>query len=649
VFRLSGLAPGRYRLTASADGLASSTPVDAVVRAGSTAFNTIIRVAKTAHVTGRVVMAGEPIAGARVSASRNGEQVGAASYSQRDGSFTLTGLPTGPTALAAWPFDVTSPSSLNVDGAGVDNVVVEVAKRASIRGKVTRQGTPVPGAEVLVPRVLAVKADVDGNYVLDGLTPGQVQMSAGDSTIKAFTTKTVSLKAAEDKTVDIELDLAGEARGVVVDEHGNPVPGAYVKMSSDDGNDFGESTTDAAGAFDCFNLSGGSYAIRVFPSPMAARPFAPAAGERFPPIEVSRDGATTGITLAIRDERLEIRGVVVDEAGVAVADAYVQTVTRGRGLFTLPSEMTDASGHFTIQNLAPGDYAIVAHAADGSEGLVTKVAAGTADVEVKVVRPGSVEGTFAGFSSPPSVELALLSTNVRIVTTAIVDQTRFWHRGLRAGRYAVQARAGDEVDSVEVEVKPGEVTRVHLQNRRTGRIEGVVTEYGTKRPLAGMRCEAKLSLAGPPADPAMQAVSDAAGRFSMRAPVGLVYVLCSPPDQSLSITGDDVEVAADATANVAVVAVRGKFGTVRGDAGFSLKPLTLPLQLARVDPTGGAAAAGAHDGDQLVAIDGESVRGMLPLTAMFVVMNHRPGTTVTIDVLRAGSPLAFKISVIAAR
>jgi hypothetical protein len=176
-----------------------------------------------------------------------------------------------------------------------------------------------------------------------------------------------------------------------------------------------------------------------------------------------------------------------------------------------------------------------------------------------------------------------------------------------------------------------------------------VTEFGTKRPIAGMRCEAKLSLAGPPSDPAMQSVSDATGHFAMRAPVGTVHVLCAPPDQSLSITGDDVEVAADATANVAVVAVRGKFGTVRGDAGFSLTPMRLPLQLARVDPAGGAAAQGARDGDQLVAIDGASVRGMLPLTAMFVVMNHRPGTTVSIDVLRAGAPMSFKIPIVAAK
>jgi Carboxypeptidase regulatory-like domain len=555
-------------------------------------------------------------------------------------------VPPGQIGLVASPYEVTSPSSLVVDRAGVDGVVISVAKLASIRGRVTRRGTPVPGAEVFVPRVARADADADGNYVLDGLAPGQVQLNAGHSGTKAFANKAVSLRAGEDKTVDIELDLAGEATGVVVDAHGAPVPGVYVKMERDDGSDGGESTTDASGRFDCFSLAGGEYGFQVFPSPVVARAFPTASGERFPTVQVPSAGAVNGITLAIADEHLAIHGRVVDDASAPAPDVYVATAYRR--LFTLPSVMSDANGRFVIENLAPGDYLVHAHAADGSEGIATEVQAGSTEVEIKLVRPGSVDGTLAGFSSPPSVEVALL-TNARIVTTALVDGARFENHGLRPGRYAVQARAGGEVDSTEVEVRSGETAHVELQNRRAGKIDGVVTEFGTNRPIAGMSCEAKLSLAGPPADPTMKAASDASGHFAMRAPVGKVHLLCRPPDQSLSITGDDVDVVADATANVAVTAVRGKFGTVRGDAGFSLKGMVLPLQLASVDPAGNAAARGAMDGDQLVAIDGASVRGMLPLTAMFVVWNHRPGTTITIDVLRAGTPMAFKLQVTASK
>jgi hypothetical protein len=432
-----------------------------------------------------------------------------------------------------------------------------------------------------------------------------------------------------------------------VDERGTAVPGVYVRMASEDGRDFGESVTDSNGQFNCFAMSGGEYRVQVYPSPMSRRAFASANGEPFSIMQVPPDGSTTGVRLAIKDERLAIRGVVTDDTGSPVSDAHVKIIGRSRGFVDLPSGMTDATGEFEIKNLAIGDYGLSAHGSDGSEGNVFGIGAGTDGVSITLVRPGSVEGTVIGFSGTPEVELATLTTRFRTTTNALVDGDRFWQRGLRPGRYAVQARAGGQVDSAEIEVRSNETVRVTLQNRRVGTIEGYAIEAETKAPVAGMRCEAKLSLAGPPPEATMQAVSDATGRFEMRAPVGNVYVLCSPPDPSLSIAGDAVEVTADAIVNVKATTVRGTSGAVRGNAGFSLTPLTLPLRINRVDPGGAAAAAGVRDGDQLVAIDGSSVQGMLPLGAMWLIWNQRPGTTVTLSIERAGVPMTFKLPVVA--
>jgi RNA polymerase sigma factor (sigma-70 family) len=68
-FRVAGLAPGRYRLTAASDGRASSTPLDAVVHASSTSASMVIRVTTTTRLRGHVMMAGKPVVGARVSAT----------------------------------------------------------------------------------------------------------------------------------------------------------------------------------------------------------------------------------------------------------------------------------------------------------------------------------------------------------------------------------------------------------------------------------------------------------------------------------------------------------------------------------------------------------------------------------------------------
>ncbi|NVB80032.1 MAG: sigma-70 family RNA polymerase sigma factor [Kofleriaceae bacterium] len=643
MFRLAGLAPGRYRLRAAGDGVACAAQVEAIVHAGTTAFNTILIVDSAATVRGHVVMAGKPVAGARVAATSNDEWVADAVYSQADGSFELTSVPFGSVALEAWPHRVASPARLNVDRATIENVTVEVAQLATIRGTITRHGEPVAGASVFAPRLATAIADSHGVYALEGLPAGEIHFFAGHAGDKAFADKVVTVREGEDKTVDVELDLAGEASGVVVDERGNPVSGVYVLMTSND-RDTGESMTDDAGRFDCITMAGGEYAVEVLAGPGVGRPFAPANGEKFPSIQVPSDGAVTGIRLAIANDRVHIRGVVM-KSGAPVSDAYVEITTRLASLARTGGVMTDTEGRFELENLAPGKYSLHAHTADGSDRIVWGIEGGADDVVIELEAPGSIEGDLAGFASTPIVEIATLSTGVRVTTAALVDGTRFRQRGLPPGRYGVQARAGGEVASAEVEVRAGETEHVTLRPSGIGTIVGTVRELETKRPLAGFTCEAKGSLAGPAADPTMSGVSDETGRFTMRSPTGLVHVICRPNDNGLSIAGADVEVVANGTATVVASSVRSKFTTVRGNAGLVFQSLTLPLTIGKLDPEGPAAAQGAKVGDHVVAIDGMPLDGVLPLGAQWLVLNHRPGTTLTLAVERAGAPMTFQIPV----
>jgi hypothetical protein len=564
-------------------------------------------------------------------------------YSQADGSFELASVPFGSVALEAWPRRVVSPALLKVDRAKIDDVTVEVAQLATIRGTVRRHGKPVGGASVFAPRLASATADSHGVYALEGLPAGEIHFFAGHAGDKAFADKVVTVREGEDKTVDIELDLAGEASGVVVDERGNPVPGVYVHMSSND-RDFGESMTDEGGRFDCITMAGGEYAVEVLAGPGVGRPFAPASGEAFPTIHVPSDGAITGIRLAIANDRVRIRGVVM-KSGAPVSDAYVEVTTRLASLARTGGVMTDTEGHFEIADLAPGKYSLHAHTADGSDRVVWGIEGGAEDVVIELEAPGSIEGDLAGFASTPVVEIATLSTGVRVMTDALVDGTRFSQRGLPPGRYGVQARAGGEVATAEVEVRAGETALVSLRPSGTGTIVGVARELETKRPLAGVACEAKGSLAGPAADPTMRGVSDETGRFTMRAPTGLVHVICRPNDNGLSISGADVEVAANGTATIVASSVRSKFATVRGDAGLWFQSLTLPLAIGKLEPNGPAAEQGAKVGDRVVSIDGMPLDGVLPLGAQWLVWNHRPGTKLTLAVERAGVPMTFEIPV----
>jgi hypothetical protein len=659
-FRIPGLSPGHYRVTALTAGLGTSAPVDAMVQTGTAMRELIVVVTTLARVSGHVVMGDHGVAGAHVMLTRGGpmgpgpgpfDSGSGSAFSQADGSFVVQGAPLGVLSVGAIPYDVVAPKQIDAKAGKVDNVKIEVAQLAALHGTITRKGKPVAGAHFEGDVPPDIVSDANGAYRIPGLRPPEVHFLTWSVSDKAFArTQTVKITAGEDKQLDIDLDCAGEVKGIVVDESGKPVPGVYVRMMNDVDGDLGESMTDAQGQFDAASMFGGDYQPSVYPSPMAGQPFAPATGDKLDLIKVPRDGVVTGIKLAIKYEMLAIRGTVVDDAGAPVADVHIEAIGRGRGGMDLPSIMSAANGSFAITRLARGTYNLHAHGSDGSEGDAANIEAGTDNVVIKLVRPGAIEGTLVGFSTPPTVQLLTLTTNLFIGSNPIVEGTRFSQTGLRPGRYAIEAKAGMEVDGATVDIRAGETAKVTLRSRGVGKLEGHLFEFGTKTPLPGYRCDANLSMGGqmggPPPDPAWTSNPDASGHFAMAAPIGMVRVFCFPQGAPMSPAGTDVEVTAQTVPNVEVYGVKVK-RTSPGDAGFRIKPLVLPLVVVDVTPNSSAATQGMKPGDLVTSIDGAAVQGLLPAGAMTLIGNHAPGSTVTVGIARGGTALTFKLPVVA--
>jgi len=653
-FRIAGLAPGKFQLAAIADHLGTATPMVVVARPAATSREIHLELTAFARVRGRVVMDGAPVVGAAVAVSGSPRS----SISQPDGSFVLDHVPYGKVTLVAPPYRVVKPTSLAVATMIVDGVELDVGKAATLRGHVTRKGKPVPGAGVScafsalgTPGPFSTTAGADGAYVLEGLPAGAAMCSAWQPGLGAFgTPPRVQLAATDDKTLDIELEYAGEVKGIVVDEAAHPVPGAYVFFQiANSGDDGCGAMTDGSGAFDCAPLTGGEYTVTVSPAPGTHKPLAPATGDHFDPITVPKDGALEGVTLAVKNQRLVIQGSVVDDTGASVADVRVQTIARGEGFGDAPSSMTDADGKFELADLSPGNYNLYAHAANGSETEVTGVAAGAQNVTITLPRTGEIDGTLAGFSATPSVTAQTFNTDLALGANAIVDGTTFVAAGLTPGHYVVQAEAGAETDSVAVDVSPGQTAHVALTSRGTGHVAGRVTELATGAPIAGMICFGMLSTGGQWTgalpDGSRQVTSDASGRFEVSAPLGRVRAICFTPDGPLSPAGTDVDVAPSSEPEVALVAVRATYGATPGNAGFLLNRGLLPISVSLVDPNGPAAKAGLVAGDQLVTIDGQSLQGMLPPGARTLIMNHHPGTTLVLGVDRGGTARTIAITV----
>ncbi|HTL38961.1 MAG TPA: sigma-70 family RNA polymerase sigma factor [Kofleriaceae bacterium] len=651
-FKISNLAPGRFNLLAEAEGFGSTNPTAAVALAGTSNKPVTIVVAMRTSVSGRVVTGDKPVAGARITLAGGGLRFVRPSYSQKDGSFVLEGVPAGRVRLDAGTYEVITPKALVVPKTGMKDLKVEVSELATLRGHVTRKGEPVSAAVIQTTQGPTTQSDQSGYYEIRGLQKGTVQVTAqAFGTTNAFSPFTpVKLASGGPTDYDIDLKGAAEVHGIVVDESGAPVPNVYVRLLEPRG-DLGESMTDAQGKFTCTSMLGNSdYRAAVFPSPGARVAF-PAATE-YPVFKIA-DGNTIveGAKIAIKNERLTIAGRVIDAEGNAVSDVHVEAIGRGfaAGPAMLPSVRADQGGSFVIKDLARGTYVVHAHAGDGSDVQIPNVAAGTTDITVRLESPATIEGDLIGFTTPPRVHARQNTSELTLNNEATMEGNHYSITGLAPGRYIVEALGDNENDGETVELKSGATLKVNLESHGRGTIEGVVTEFGAGGPVANMNCYAAQSMQGLSGDIGANAptnddtTTNAKGEFKVAAPVGMARLMCFSADGSFSVAGIDIKVAAAGVTKATLAAVRAV--PPPSDVGFRIRPMMLPLTIAAVEPTSPAATAGLKVGDVLLTIDGTSVAGLIPSGAMTLAWNHRPGTTIALGVERAGKPVSVQFPV----
>jgi hypothetical protein len=400
--------------------------------------------------------------------------------------------------------------------------------------------------------------------------------------------------------------------------------------------------TDAGGAFVCATLVGhADYQPSVYPSPAQQQAFVAASGGRLAPVHVADgDAVLPDVRLAIRYERLTIRGKVVDDSGTVVADAHVSAAGADPGFSPIRAR-ADGDGGFIVDNLASGTYSLRAHAPDGSEAEVAGIAAGTASVQIALVRPGHIEGTLVGFTSTPHIYAEAPIGVLDDPREAVVAGNQFTFTGLHAGSYTVSAMiAGVQVAAAPAEIRPGVTTHVTLPLRPRATVDGRVTDLATGAPIGGATCVANISVAGSeaarPVNGAPGVHSDAAGRFTVDAATGRARVMCAAPGTPYSMGGGDFDISGPT--HVEIVAVKQLVPP--SPVGFGLADWTLPGTVTSADATTGLAI-----GDQLAVIDGVSVVNLLPASEMALAHNHRPGSDLVLQIMRGGTAMTIRIPI----
>ena len=481
---------GKYVASANAEGYVRKSVNDVSV---PTSGDVTIDLDPALEITGRVQFAdGKPAPGAIVNAQQENPESGntsrrfrgnrlwgggAQSIAGPDGTFRIRGLATGSYRIMVQPpWD----NSLNFQGASVDSVA---AGRSDVQVLVQEGGTisgtvqdpdgkgigsvwvyanPVKPDEFSQARGGRTKAD--GTFEIAGLGAGPYNVNANPpqfgeaSRYLAASTQGVAVGS---KDVTLKFDAGLSIEGQIVDSDGKPVRDANLQLQpkpDEKGQrpnfnwNRAQTSTDAEGRFRFVGLTQGKYGILL----QAWQ------GSRHDGNVLSGGDDVAAGDTGVRMTMLagvKIAGVIVDETGQAIANAWINAnPPSGMGR----NARSDKNGSFEITGLPAGQVTVNANAAGRPPVNLQKVDTGNLGLRIEMPKGGSIAGRVLDASGAVYANQNLQFKKTDGGTHQGWAQTnqegRFNAQMLPEGTYEVSAYKQDD----------GKWTQVKLGSAKTG-------------------------------------------------------------------------------------------------------------------------------------------------------------------------------------
>jgi hypothetical protein len=332
---------GTATLTAALTGYQNASESVTVTAGGSTQAATLqIQPVSPGNVTGSVADSnGNALAGVSITAS------GLAVLSAADGSYTLSNLPAGQTTISASLTGFQSGSTTVTVVAAATTLaprITLVSGSGTINGNVkSSTGTAISGASVGFGGGTAT-TDANGNYTLNGVPVGTVQLVASASGFQSVT-QSVTVSGGATSTANFTL-TAGAAKGTVTGKITNASSGAIVSGATVSWSG-GTTTSNTSGIYTLTNVTAGTQNITAVKTGYLSRTLA---------TNVTSGGtATLNIPIATAGK---ITVKVVASNGTVVSGATV--TIKGGSIATTVTASTSTSGVFTTNWIPVGTYTV---------------------------------------------------------------------------------------------------------------------------------------------------------------------------------------------------------------------------------------------------------------------------------------------------
>lgn len=425
-FLIEHMAPGKCRLHASAGGFLPY--LSPWIEVGTT--DNVFTLDPGNSISGRVMErdTGRPVGGVYVSGreTSGNNMYRMANYfggkTDAAGNFKISGciagnygLSVSPERDAVLPYTLVSPLTLAIGNEPVTGLELKTATGGVLRGRIIDDETGRPpvgkfGLRATGKNNMYCKAEPDGRYELIGLPAGEVNLESWHQIGLNWDTRySGSVMLAEGElrdNYDIHLPKRSFFTGLVVDEQGEPVPGASV-FAKGQGSAFeaGGALTDVSGRFR-LEPREDAPALLYFQAMTESGYSAPEGPYRLA-------NPTGGIVLKLaRSGRLE--GEVVNKQGEPMSSTVIcATPDSTDQLFLFRSSALDINdgesinalvkpgGRFSYRHLLPGRYTLHVYPFASVRGA--PVAVTTVDIQAgRTVRArlvvdtsgfGAVEGT----------------------------------------------------------------------------------------------------------------------------------------------------------------------------------------------------------------------------------------------------------------